>query len=93
MFSGAKAVGKEALKTGSHIITDILNKEPEEPVGDFFKTRFSEAKGKLEQKIKKMTGSGLGLKRKRQPKKSQSQGKRRKVKDIFTEEKKTKKKK
>ena len=26
LFSGAKAVGKEFLKTGSHIITDILNK-------------------------------------------------------------------
>ena len=93
LYSGAKAVGKEALKTGSHIMTDILNKEPEQPLGDIFRSRFSEAKGNLEQKIKKMTGSGLRLKRKRQPKKSQSQGKRRKVKDIFTEEKKTKKKK
>ena len=93
MYSGAKAVGKEALKTSSHIITDILNKEPEQPAGDIFKTRFSEARVNLEQKIKKMTGSGLGLNTKRQPKKSQSQGKRRKVKDIFTEEKKTKKKK
>ena len=89
MFSGAKAVGKEALKTGSQI-TDILNKEPEQPLGDIFNTRFSEAKGNLEQKIKKMTGSGLGLKRKRQPKKYQSQDKRRK--DIFTEDKKKKKK-
>ena len=69
MYSGAKAVGKEALKTSSHIITDILNKEPEQPVDDIFKTRFSEAKGNLEQKIKKMTGCGLGLKRKRQSKK------------------------
>ena len=59
-------------------------------MGDIFKTRFSEAKGNLEQKIK-MTGCGLGLKRKRQPKKSRSQGKRRKMKDIFTEEKKQKK--
>ena len=91
LFSGAKAVGKEALKTGSHIITDILNKGPEQPVGDIFKTRFSEAMGNLEQKIKKMMGSGLGLKRKRQPKNSQSQFKRRNVKDIFTEEKKKKK--
>ena len=91
LYSGAKAVGKEALKTGSNIITDILNKEPEQPVGNIFKTRFSEAKGNLEDKIKKMTGSGLGLKRKRKPKKPQSQGKRRKVKDIFTEEKRKKK--
>ena len=91
LYSGAKAVGKEALKTGSHIMTDILNKEPEQPLGDIFRSRFSEAKGNLEQKIKKMTGSGLRLKTKRQPKKSQSQGKRRKVKDIFTEENKKKK--
>jgi len=60
-------------------------------VGNIFKSRFSEAKGFVEDKIKKMTGSGLGLKRKRKPKKAQSQGKRRKVKDIFTEEKRKKK--
>jgi len=35
-----------------------------------------------------MTVSGLGLKKKHKPKKAQSQGQRRKVKDIFTEEKK-----
>ena len=87
-YSGAKGVGKEALKTGSHIITDILKKEPEQPVGDIFKTRFSEAKGNIEQRVIKMMGFGLGLKRKRQSKNSQSQGKHRKVKEIFTEEKK-----
>jgi len=32
LYSGAKAVEKEALKTGSNIITDMLNKEPEQPV-------------------------------------------------------------
>ena len=91
LYSGAKAVGKEALKTGSNILTDILNKQPEEPVGEIFKSRFGEAKDNLEQKIKKMTGSGLGLKRKRSPKKAQSQRKRRKVKDIFTVKEKKKK--
>ncbi len=65
-------------------MTDILNKQPEEPVGDIFKTRFGEEKDNLEQKINKITGAGLGLKRKRRPKKAQSQSKRRKVKDIFT---------
>jgi len=35
-----------------------------------------------------MTSSGLALKRERKTKKSQSQGKRRKVKDIFKGEKK-----
>jgi hypothetical protein len=37
LYSGAKAVGKEALKTGSNIITDMLNKEPQQPVGHIFK--------------------------------------------------------
>ena len=60
-------------------------------MGDIIKTRFSEAEGNLEPKIKKMTVSGLSSKRKRQRKKSQSQGKHRKVKDIFTEDKKKKK--
>jgi hypothetical protein len=85
LYSGAKAVGKEALKTGSNIITDMLNKDPEQPVRNIFKNRFIEAKDNLEQKIKKMTGSGLGLKRKRKKKNTQSQSKRRKVKDIFTD--------
>jgi hypothetical protein len=91
LYSGAKAVGKEALKTGSNIITDILNKEPEQPVGNIFKNRFEEAKGNLQEKIKNMTGSGLGLKRKRKFKKVQSQSKRRKVKDIFTKSEKNRK--
>ena len=91
LYSVAKAVGKDVLKTGSNIIKGMLNKEPEQAVANIFKTRFSEAKGNLEDKIKKMTGSGLGLKRKRNPKKPQSQGKRRKVKDIFTEEERKKK--
>jgi hypothetical protein len=49
VFRG-KAVGKGALKTGSKIITDILNKEPEQPVGYIFKNRFGEAKDNLEEK-------------------------------------------
>jgi hypothetical protein len=90
LYSGAKAVGKEALKTGSNIITDILNKELEQPVGENFKNHFGEAKNNLEDRIKKMMGPGLGLKRKRKPKKSQSQSKCWKVKDIFTEKQKEK---
>ena len=42
LYSGAKPVGKEALKTGSNIISDILNKEPEQPMGNIFKNRFHE---------------------------------------------------
>ena len=53
-------------------MTGILNKQPEDPVGDILKTRFGEAKDNLEQKIKKMTGSGLRLKRKVRPKKAVS---------------------
>jgi hypothetical protein len=47
---------EKLLKTGSNIITDMLNKEPKQPVGDIFKNRFIEAKDNLEQKIKKMSG-------------------------------------
>ena len=68
LYLGAKAFGKEALKTGSNIITDKRNKEPEQPVGAIFKNRFSEAKGKPQEKIRKFTGSGLDLKRKRKSK-------------------------
>ena len=84
LYSGPKAVGKKALKTGSNIITDVVNKEPEQPVRDIFKNPFIEAKDNLEQKIKKWR-AGLGLKRKRKKKNAQSQSKRRKVKDIFTD--------
>jgi precorrin isomerase len=84
LYLGAKAVGTEALSTGSNILTDMLNKDPEQPVSTIIKKRFSEAKGNLQQKIKKMTGSDLTLKRKRKYKTVQSLGKRRKVKDIST---------
>jgi hypothetical protein len=86
LCSGAKAAGKEALKPRCNIITDILNKEPEQHVGDIFKIRFVEAKNNLQEKMKKMTGSGVGLKWKRRPKNAQSQSKLRKPKDIFTEQ-------
>ena len=53
LYSEAKAVGKEALKISSNIITDIFNKEPEQSVGNIFKIRFCEAKGNLEEKLKR----------------------------------------
>jgi hypothetical protein len=59
------------LRTGSNVI----NKGPEQRVGDIFKNRFVEAKNNLEEKIQKMTRSGFGLKRKRKPTKAQSQSK------------------
>ena len=37
LYSGANAVGKEVLKTGSNIIADIINKDPEQPVVLFTK--------------------------------------------------------
>jgi hypothetical protein len=52
LYSGAKAGGREALSAGSNILTDILNKDPEQSVGTIFKKRFGEAKGNLQQKIK-----------------------------------------
>ena len=52
LYSGAKAVGKEALKTGSNIITDMVNKEPKQPVSDILKNRFIEANENLEKKLK-----------------------------------------
>jgi hypothetical protein len=60
LYSGAKAVGKEALTTVSNIITDILNNDLEQNVDTIFRTRFSETKGNLEEKFKNMKESGLG---------------------------------
>jgi len=62
----------------------MLNKEKEQPLGNIFKNRSSEAKDNLEQKIKRITLSGLSLKRKRKSIKF-IHFKSRKVKDIFTE--------
>jgi len=53
LYSGAKVVGIVELKTVSNIITDNLNKEPEQRLCAIFKNRFSEAKGKLQVKIKR----------------------------------------
>ena len=61
-------------------------------MGIIFEHRISEAKGKLEEKIKMFTEYDLGLKRKRKLKKAQSQSKRGNLKDIFTENKKNNKK-
>ena len=62
LYSGIKTAGKEALKTGSNIITDVLNKKSREPVSNIFKNRFGESKDNLEQKIENVTWFGLGLK-------------------------------
>jgi len=54
LYSGANAVGIQALNTGSNIITDILNKISQQSVDKVFKNRFSQAKGNLEEKVKMM---------------------------------------
>jgi hypothetical protein len=77
LFSGPKAVGKEALKTGDNNLSDIVQRKPDQQLGCKIKTRFAEAKDTLEDKITNLTGSGLQLKRKGKPKMSHSQYKRR----------------
>ena len=47
LYSGAKALGKEVLKTISNIVTDILNKEPEHTMTNILKYHFSQAKVNL----------------------------------------------
>lgn len=75
---GAKAVGREALKTGAHILTDISTKQPSEKLESIIHNRISEAVDR------NMTGSGAlkrGLKRKR----GQSSGRARTVKRLVRE--------
>jgi hypothetical protein len=84
LYSGAKAVGKESLSSGSKLLTGILNKDPEQRLKAIFNKRFSEAKFNLQQKIKNMTENGLPLKRRRKSKTVHSLSKRAKVKNIFT---------
>jgi len=67
------------LKTCSNIITNILNKEPEQHVGDILTNRLREVKGDLEY----MTDLAWVYKEE-QGEKPQSRAKRRKVKAIFT---------
>jgi hypothetical protein len=66
--SGAKAVGREALRTGAHVLGDIVEQRP---VKESFKNRINEAglnlKRKVDDKVRGMAGSGIkGGKRRRQ---------------------------
>lgn len=58
--SGARTVGREALKTGANILGDIVNNKP---VGPSVRARISNAgntlKRKAESKIEAMRGAGL----------------------------------
>jgi len=51
LFQG-KGGSKRGVGTGSNIITDILNRESEMPVGAIFKNRCSETEGNFQEKIK-----------------------------------------
>ena len=78
--SGAKAVGKEALKTGVHLLKDTLNGRP---VKESFRSRVTEAgtnlTNKAADKISAMVGNGY--KSRKRPRRAQSKAgrKRRKV--------------
>jgi hypothetical protein len=55
LYSGANAVGKEALKTGSNTITDII-KTTGSAFWRYFQQSFGEAKDNLEETIRKWRG-------------------------------------
>lgn len=52
LFRGARTLGREALKTGSSILSDIATKAPDERVGSIIRKRLSETVNR------NMTGSG-----------------------------------
>lgn len=64
--SGLKTVGKEAVRSGSYFINDVVN---DVPVKDAFKTRMSESvqnlKRKAEDRIDNLSGAGVVIKRRR----------------------------
>jgi len=87
--SGAAAVGREALRTGSHILADAASGEV--PLAASVQNHTKEATSNLMQKLNAKL-SGTGIKRKRRARKAQSKrgpprAKKRKentvVRDIF----------
>lgn len=60
--SGAKAVGREALRAGSHVLSDVASGET--PLKESLKRHAHEAQENLMQKLStKMSGSGIKRKR------------------------------
>jgi hypothetical protein len=53
LYSGAKAVGREALSTGCNILTDMLNKDQEQLVGTIFKKGLARRKVTSNKKLKR----------------------------------------
>lgn len=90
--SGAKAVGKEALKVGTSVLTDVAStgRSPKESLRSRLKEAGSNLKRKADEKIDLMLGSGMrrlrGIKRTRtsRPKQSRPVRRRRKVQDVFS---------
>lgn len=78
LFSGAKAVGRETLSAGANILSDIVQKKPDEKVKNIVKRRVNESTKRL---VDKMKGNGR-RKRKRVEK--------REMRDIFNEVKRRK---
>ena len=92
LIRGAKAVGKEALRTGVNIVGDIATSSGKPPVKAIVRSRLLEGKDNLVTKAKRalhdMTGSGGKRKRKirRKPSRSPRVKKRRRTapNDIFS---------
>jgi hypothetical protein len=63
--SGVKILGREALKTGSYILSDIVNDRPaKEAVRTHVGESFENLKRKVGEKVNNLTGSG-NMKRRR----------------------------
>lgn len=90
--SGAKAVGKEALKVGANVLADVAasGKSPKESFKSRLKEAGSNLKRKADAKIDSMLGSGMTrlkrIKRAKTKRSKQSKSKRgrRKVQDVFS---------
>lgn len=75
--SGAKSVGREALKTGSNILTDIATKGNDVKIKDVVKTRIKEGGKRIQSNlIDQMSGRGHSLGKRRQSACSQLSAKR-----------------
>jgi hypothetical protein len=73
---GAKAPDHEALNTGTQILTDVRNKQPQTTVNDIFADRLTESAQRLvnkfkggSRKLKRVTSNTPSKKKKTLPKK------------------------
>ena len=73
LWSGAKSVGQESLRTGGRILSDIADKTSDISAGDIISNHVSEATQKL---VTKLRGGGGGVSRKRKRPKKQTPKKR-----------------